>query len=433
MNRIFTFEREEDLTFETPLPMKVERAVRLTTRKCTALTLRRLNSDETAYDPGGKYFETRVVLPNHKANALTELTGFRADEFTTEEFGGSIGYQLSNDDGVIWRTFDTGSMSWVPAVGLFLDVFVSQATVEARIGVFPLTPAKQLRIRVKLTPSVDGSKRPLLRNAVVYTEYDYDFVEDLARSLKHHLEKTVRVRTRWVENATAAPTIVVDSGLRVSGPVRVFNLSTDPDRTIDLFVAVNPDGKTVVLSSAQTGKVEVNYFGIPEVFLAAEENYQLGTIPAVIVTEPTITNRRGLDELDVEYDINRETLLARRRAHRTHFDANIVLLCQAQLEHLAGSLGDAVEKALWPSRAILSEATGELFSILNVGPKAQVNQSTRSLFVRNVPTTLGGKAWLRPEYVELHVAEKIITTVVPASEEQTGGAAGDGFVEVVPQ
>lgn len=426
MNRIFTFETQDELTFVVPALPKIERAVRICGE---GITLRRLDPLEEHYDPAGRGFESVVTLPNHKANALKELTGFRADEFTTGSFGGSIGYQLSNDGGATWLTFDTALPGWVPAVGLFATVYVSQAVVEKNAGTFPLLPVKQFRIRVQLKPNASGSKRPLLKNAVVFLEYDYDFEVDLARSLKHHLEALVRVRMTWCDQLSAASTIAVDSGLTVGGPVKVYNLTTDPDRTTDLFVSVALDGKTVTFSPAQTGQIEVSYFGIPKVFIAAEENYQFGSIPAVLINVPTITTRRDLDTLIKEYDTNRETFVSRSRPRRTLFDAAVVIGCQAQLKHMALALADAVERAIDPHRSVLSEAIGETYAVLSVGPKAQLDQVVRSLFVTNVPVTLGGKAWLRPEFVEVDVAREVITTVRPADPEQIGGSAGLGFSE----
>lgn len=219
MNRIFTFEDATGLEFEVPVPPKIERAFRLCGQ---AVTLRKLALDETSYDPLGKYVESVVVLQNHKANALKELFAFRADEVLEGgQAGGEIGYQLSNDGGATWLALDTAGPAWVPAVGAFATVYEDQLDVSRYIGTFPLTPQKQVRIRARLTPTANGRRRPELRAVVLSVEYDYDFQEDLARSLKHHLEPLVRVRMKWVDNAVAAVVVVVDSGLIVGGPVEV--------------------------------------------------------------------------------------------------------------------------------------------------------------------------------------------------------------------
>lgn len=427
MNHFFTFENNDELVFETPTPPKVERAVRMCGQ---GITLRKLSPDETMYDPIGRYFESTVVLPNLKANALKELTGFHVAEVTTEKFGGSIGYQMSNDGGTTWYTFDMGS--WTPAVGPLATVFVTREDVEKFIGLLPLLPLKQVRLRAKLTPSADGKKRPLLAVMIIDTEYDFDFQEDLLRSLKHHLEALVRVRVKWVEAVTAGTSVTVDSGLVVTSAT-VFNLTTDPGRLTNLFSSIGIDSKTVSFAPAQTGKIEVNYAGAPKVFIAAEENFQLGSIPAVLINVPSIVWRKDLDTMIKEYDVNRQTFVARHRHKRGLFDANITLSCQAQLRHMATALADAVEKALQPNRSILSEALGELYAVLGVGPKTQADQIVRSLFSENLPVVLAGKAWLRPEYEEVPVSKKVITNIRPADDDQIGGSAGSGFTETFEQ
>lgn len=431
MNRIFTFENGADLTFDPVVSPQIERAVRL----CGAgLTLRKLNAAETAYDPTGLYKEGVVTLPNHRAVAMTELTGFHADELTSGSFGGSLGYQLSTNNGATWRTWDTMTLTWAPAVGPLAGVYASKDVVEEHIGALGLTPQREFRIRVKLTPTADGKKRPMLTAIVVDLEYDYEFETDVVRSLKHHLEGLVRTRLLWVDQVTAATTVVVDLGMTVRGPVRVYNLTTDPNRTANLFTAIMPDGKTVTMAPAQTGKIEVNYFGEPKVFISAEENYQLGAIPAVLINMPTVVDRpeHGASAAPIEeYDVNRRTFASRRRFRRSIFDATITLSCQAQLKHIALAMADAVEKALQPYRTILSEAVGEAFAVLSVGPKTQLDQVSRSLFVTNVALTLGGHAWLRPEYEAVPVTREVVVAVRPADPIQVGGAAGTGFTETI--
>jgi hypothetical protein len=447
MIRLFDFEVQEELTFETPPPGKIERACRIGTmchRPSQGLTLRRLTDDEMAYDSAGKFFETVVILPNHKGTAIRALTGFRADELLSGQFGGAIGYQLSNDDGVTWRAFDTISSSWVPAVGAFASVYVNSAVVEEFIDLFPLTIQRQVRIKVRLTPSLGQKKRPVLRAVVLQLHCDYDFLDDVARSLKAHLEGTTRVRLRWVENLSAAATLVVDSGLRVAGPVEVFNLTADPGKTMNLFVSVLPDGKTVTLSGPQTGKVEVNYFGIPDVFISADQDYQTGKVPTVLINNPTVVDRprdaaSATNESEVE--VNRGKKEARVRHRRNIFDANIVIACQAPFKHVSLAMADAVEKAFHPRRKVRSLSIGELLSVVTVGPKAQLDQVTRGLYVTNVPCLLNGHAWLRPEPELVPIAEEITLTLRRASgpgtpEEATAavdckprGVEGGGFRE----
>lgn len=440
MNRLFTFEEEDGLVFEVPLPPKIERAIRLTG---LGLTLRRLSADEERYDPTGSFFESVVTLPNHAATALKELTGFHADELIGGGYGGSIGYQLSVDGGTSWLALDDTLPAWVPAVGPFAGVYVSAALVEEFIAAAPLQPVRQIRVRARLSPSADGKRRPALRAVAIDLEYDYDFQTDLARSVKHHVEALVRVRSRWVDNVTGGTTVVVDSGMTVSAPVEVYNLTTDPDRTTNLFVVVAPDGKTVTFAPAQTGKVEVNYVGRPKVFIAAEENYQLGTIPAVLIDVPTVTDRpehAASATNEAEYDVNRRTFEARRRNRRSIFDVQVTLGCQATFKEIALALSDAVEKALDPRRRIVSEAIGERYAILAPVTKTRVDQVAQSLFVTNVALRLGGHAWLRPEYDVLTVSKKVITTVRPADGPEAdvpaegpsatvGGAAGLGLLE----
>lgn len=382
----------ERVTIELPvLPAMVERAVLICNFR--GLQLRRLNADETAFELLGKYRPAKVVLENFKANALAELYGFQAQEITTGDFGGSVGYQLSNDNGTSWLVWDDAFSAWVPPIG---DVFMSAALVDRRIPQFPLTSARQLRVRVLLTPTADGKKTPKLDRVTFYVEHQYDFQEDLVRSLKHYLEQRIQVSAKFYDEAASPVTTVtveVDWA-QVLEPIRVYNLTTDPDRTANLFASVL--GKVITLAAPQVGALEVAFVGVPKVFIAADEDFQLSTIPSIVINVPTIVERRELRNGNGEVDRATERREARTRVGRVFFDATTLLGCQSALKREALVMADAIVRIMSQDRVVPSEAIGEDMTVVTALPVSQADQVGRALYASNVSVALGGKAWLAP-------------------------------------
>lgn len=417
-------------------PIAVDAQERAVLACGAGVKLRRLSSDETRYDSRGLYKEAVVTLENWKARGLLSLYGFQADEQAAGDFAGVIGYQLSPDAGVTWYVFDTVGIAWVVAVGAFVSVYNPQEVVDEQIQTFPVIalPGGQVQVRARLTPEVGGRRTPVLQRVTLMAELDYDYERDVIVSLKHYIEQNLKVRSTWREtlSVAAASTLIKTDWAQVLAPVRVFNLTADPGRTVNLFLSVV--GKTVNFTAPQVGDIEVQFFGVPKVFISAEENYQLSTIPSVVLNTPTISERRDLRNGNGEVDRAIARGKAKTRPGRQFFDGTVTIGCQAALKHEALAISDGMKPVFSQERVVMSEATGEPMTIVTATPISQGDQLARSLFVENWNVVLGGKAWFGAP-AEKYVAEEIIHTVVPTGEcsggRLMGGAAGEGFLETV--
>jgi len=191
------FQHVDDFTFQPPL------VVAGATRACLVdgkgLQLRRMSQDETEFNPAGQYLESWVEFPNWQASGLESLYGFRTNEVLSGQtgptsYGGSVGYQLSNDGGGTWLYHD--GTSWTAAG---FNNWSSWSLVDEYLPDFPLTADKQIRLRVRLTPSANGYSTPYLNGVTVYADLEYDFQDDLLRSMKRWLERHVWVDAQYFE------------------------------------------------------------------------------------------------------------------------------------------------------------------------------------------------------------------------------------------
>jgi len=104
--------------FEVQPPVFTNGATRVALMASDGAILRRMDADEDKFVPGAPYHESWLILPNWKAAGNTGLCGFRVRKTLSgtdksDKFGGSLSYQLSNDNGVTWL-YHNGT-GWVTA------------------------------------------------------------------------------------------------------------------------------------------------------------------------------------------------------------------------------------------------------------------------------------------------------------------------------
>jgi len=406
----------------------VERAVLL---RGTGLKLRRLNTAESAFDAEGTYLETTVVLPNVVATAATELISFDTAEMTDYPYGGSLTYQLSPDNGSTWWIWDTTGGAWVQAINTFNGVFNGRDVLNENFPTFPLSnvpTSKQLRVKVKLTPSGDGSLTPLLYKVVLAWELKYDYLEDLSRSVKRYLEQTLRVPKTYQE---ILPSTGVYTSLEIKEAwasldtvITVYDLTNDPGRLTNQYVSKS--NMTVYFNQIYGGNtIEINYSAGPSVFLSADENYQMSTLPSVVVEIPQVAEMRQLRGVE-DVDYQRVLGKARVRAAPVFFATTLRIRSQSSLKHEALKLADAVTRAVAyrrkPMASFLSLATGDLFWVYEFTPITPADVVGRKLFVMDVTFKVVGKAWIPDGYEEQYLVQTIRTSVhpsVPADESSS--------------
>ena len=421
------FQHVDDFTFQPPL------VVAGATRACLVdgkgLQLRRMSQDETEFNPAGQYLESWVEFPNWQASGLESLYGFRTNEVLSGQtgptsYGGSVGYQLSNDGGGTWLYHD--GTSWTAAG---FNNWSSWSLVDEYLPDFPLTADKQIRLRVRLTPSANGYSTPYLNGVTVYADLEYDFQDDLLRSMKRWLERHVWVDAQYFEQvpqSTSGGTgctyggpsdTVIFSDKKweeFSEPASVYNLTTDPGRSTNLFAGFVPGG--VQMTSPQEGLIESNFKARPPVYIAAEEFIQLSSIPSVVVQLASVKERRDLRWGNDEVDFALMRRRAKRHVHRVWFDAEFRISCQSDLRAEMIRMSDSVNRALTHHQFVLSLSTGETMPVPYATPINPTDRIAQGLYVREYACTLFGKAWLRPELtVERYLAEKLRFYLTPTT------------------
>lgn len=411
--------------FSVQPPLFPNGATRVTMMKGKGCLLRRMDAAENKYVPGGQYKESWIVLPNWKAAGNQGLYGFNVDEQLTgdnfpDTYGGSVSYQLSNDNGATWYWHN--GTAW--ALVSILTQWNTAAQIDYNIQTFPMTAEKQIRVKARLTPTASGKSTPFLHRVTIFAALDYDFQIDLLRSMKEWLERHVWVRTQYFAqipqpesggtgggdcfaNAPTNVLMITDKKWEeLSGPAEVYNLTTDPGRTINLFAGFIPGG--IQLIADQVGMIEANFMARPPVYIAAEEFMQLASIPSIVVQLVNVKERRDLRFGPPEIDYAKERMKAVLNMPRVWFDAEFRVITQSDLMAEATRMSDAVDKALTHHQFVMSQQTGETMPIPYATPITPSNRIAQGLYVREYSCTLFGKAWLRND---LAVEEDLVESV----------------------
>ena len=336
-------------------------------------------------------------------------------------YGGQLTYRASPDDGSTWWVW-TGAV-WEEAVGPLATTWNTALELDAGFPDFPLDKDEpQVRIKVRMTPSADGEQTPVLAGLVLYVDFDYDMEDDVMRSMRRYLEDSVSIRTTWKGNVSNATTFQVEHYWRqMAGPVEVYNLTTDPNRTTNLFSSLTADNKGLVLTSAQSGLLEATLRGCPEVYITAEEVFQLSHTPAVVIFSPRLVERRDLrvGDLSVEISYGREE--ARGVYSRTFHEATFRITTQSSLHHESIRLADALQRALTQYRNLPSLAIGDLLWIVGATPVDDMNRVGSALFARAFSCVVVTKGFLRPDFVvDLPLVKELNIVVRPVNASRRG-------------
>lgn len=418
----------ETNTFEVQPPVVVDGATRVCLLGGYGSQLRRMDNNEDKFVPGGTYRDSWITLPNWKAAGIQRLYGFLAKKrlsgySKSDLYGGSLSYQLSNNNGANWFYHD--GASWTAAS---ISDWNTETDVDFNLPDFPMTVNKEIRVRAKLATSTNGNATPFLEQVTIFADLDYNFQDDLLRSMKEWLERYVWIRAKYYVQMPQptgggigcppgygpSDVITLDDKKweEMSAPVTVYNLTTDPNKTTNLFAGFVAGG--IQLTSEQEGVLEASFMARPPVYIGAEEFIQLASIPSIVIQLGNVKERRDLRRGNEELD----WAFARRRAQwhvsRVWFDAEFRISCQSDLKREAVIMCDAVNKALTHRRFVLSQQTGETMPVPYTTPMTPAHRVAQGLFVRDYACTLFGKAWLRPEEtVERRLSEEIVVLVHP--------------------
>ena len=415
------------MEFEVPVPPKTTgRAVVLPE---IGLTLRKLNPGETNYDPSGRYLETRVALPNWKPGGIEALFGFEScegidppirNQVDTDK--ATVTYQVSNDDGVTWLTYDAGLGSWEPATGVLDDVFVSGEVLDERLPLIPFADDRQLRLRAKLTPGASGRQRPVLQWTTFYHDVNLDLYEDISRSIKRYIDKAIQVPMFFIAALSGTASVIIpDSSsdpniqpsepgfdVEVVEPVQAFNLDTDPGRLVDLFGSLGgPKGRTITLIGPQSGTVEIQFTGLPDVFIGAEEFFQLSKIPSVVVVVDRVEDYDLIRTYQAETEKSKARCVGRRQPARVPYNIYVSVRVQSSLKREALQMTDAIARILDKGDVFPSVALGDDYCVLEQTNQVEEDQVAQGLFVGNITLRIMGKTWLKDPTADIPLVKQV--------------------------
>lgn len=359
------------------------------------LRLRPLDMNGLRYDRFGKRQQVIAVLPELRAEGITELYGFHAEY---EENGGSIDFQLSNDGGATFMRFD--GLAWVVD-----GQYSTRDQVDQGLPTFPIPSPRRLLLRARLAPAPGGRSGPELQQVSLFYELSYQFGEDLLRSLKKYLEANYRFAGLAKASLVAASSVAIEPPAVPFAPVIAYNLTDDPGRQIN--VAAGVAGQDVVLAAPQTGEVEVLFrAGVP-VFISAEDSLFESTIPSVVVEVASISEDRTKRHGDRKVDWHRTAKTTRLRLHPVWEDAIIRIVCQSPLKREAEAMVEALATVLQYERVFDAEASGESFTVRGFSPVTTGDVVGEGLYVKEAALQLNGRHWLSSKFEDVPVAEEI--------------------------
>jgi len=396
--------REPDVGIEPPDLGKAERAV---VDPEIGTTLVRLNLDETAYAADGKYYEAWVTTPNLVGETIRSLFALQVFWLPVPEIPGlpeseraSIGLQVSNDGGATWLVWQDLTSSWVPATGILDGFFNEVETVDRRIPLLQWTAPHQVMFKIKMTPGAGGLQKPLVFGLALYNTHDMDVSEDCARSVKRYLDRVINVPMYYMaELGSPSTAITIDEGIgldvTVSEPITVYNLTTDPARNINLFSSLGgPDNRTINLISAQSGQLEVRFRGVPDVFIGAEEFFQISKMPSIVVFTPRMTQYNATRHWEPEKEVSIARGEARQTKPRQLYRIEMTIRVQSSLNREARQMTDAIARVLDKGDFFYSVANGEKYCVFDQSSSVREDRVAQGIWVGTVNIVVFGKMWL---------------------------------------
>lgn len=419
--RIEDLRNDFEMEFEAP----VGAATRAMLLPEFGLTLRKLDPNEDRYASDGKYYETTVQLPNWKAEGLTSLFGFEAPFFLDPKVDGidplqeaKVGFQLSIDGGVNYLAWD--GFSWVPAVGS-MDIYNDVATVDEFIPQLPFGNPRQVRVKVKLTPGLNGLQRPVLANTYIFNQHKMDLFEDVARSMKRYLDKVIEV-PMYYRTTFNIPTknLLVESDSSTALDVKispngiaVYNITVDPGRNNNLFLAFDGVNK-ITLTAQQTGDMEVQFTGIPEVFITAEEFFQVSKIPSVVIFIDRIEQYLMIRSTTPEVERSISRGVGRLQFPRLFYKIFCTVRVQSSLKREASQMVESICRVLDWGDEFMSVANGDHYCVLGQISETPEDRIGEGLMVSANKFVLLGKCWLKGEVEdEVNLKGSITNGLIP--------------------
>lgn len=336
-------------------------------------------SGEVSFSPEGKYRESSTIeFPNMVIRGLVELFSMEADvgfiQDEDEEDLGSVDFQLSNDDGATYLYYNAG---WVTAGA---NDWSSEADVQTNIATFPFVAGseKQVRIKVRLNPDVDGKASPFLTTLALHYEVDFIPEEDVVRSVKSHISNNVEVITEvGIQLAEASDKIRANIDAEITEVIGAFNITTDPGRLNNIYSALD---KTLV-ETKDTGEeiwqqdIELTTAGAAddvilarvkikvEVYKAPDADYTLGELPKIVLEIGDHSEDNDFRNDGRKIEKNKALSIARIRDFPQTYRMPVRSISYSSDDLLAMEINKALVRALKDNK-VVSLATAERLQVI---------------------------------------------------------------------
>jgi len=349
-----------------------------------ALVRKDVNGNFTPY---GVCTEAEIIFPEFVAEALTEWTGMEID--WNLQGDSEVSMQISVDQGATWLWYDGANWAAVVNPSDWTD---KDDCDEGIASLWSYQPTRRLLLKFRLTPSSDGGT-PYLNRVAVHHELKYSFYEDISRSIKRYLDTNLIVDVKWASNNIS--TDVSNNFLfspqfqTVVGVDEVYNVTSDPNRLINLFSSYNPSTKEITLTGAVVdNSIEVRYRAKTLVSLAGDENLVTSELPAVLVQVPS-GDTPFLEPAYDSLEYLKSKGVYRARAHPIDEYIEIYLDCMSAIAIDAYAINSKLAQLLEPPDVeIPSLATGGSITVMKVVPLENRDKIGRAFHVKTMTVTI---------------------------------------------
>ncbi len=247
------------------------------------------------YSRYGKYPSSLYIeLENWKANGIDSVLAFYPEEDI--DTNTELKYQLSNDNGSKYLYYN-GS-NWIESVDPSdMSQWNTALEVDQNINTFPLLSDKQIKVRV-LFRSLSRDKTPKLKNIYFMVRYKYDPIVDLLSSLKYFIETNLSAQflMRYTMEESS-DSFVLDTDFTNISIETIFNITTDPNQTLNIFSSYDPNTKTITLTSNANidDILEISFKGSCPVVVQEDPELVDSVFPVIVIhaVDKSIENSMG--------------------------------------------------------------------------------------------------------------------------------------------
>ena len=382
-------------------------------------------SGEVSFSKDGKFRESsEIEFPNSIIGRLTELwsfeveAGFEKDDDDNDL--GSIGIQLSNDNGATYLYWDGGDWDTVGA-----NDWNTEEEVQDNIATFPFVAGsfKQIRPKVKLNPDSDNKASPHLYELRIHYEIDFVPEKDVVKSVKSKIDTEVEVITEvGVIIRENLDRFLVPFRVKVESVIGAWNLTTDPGRLDNIFDSLDQtlletketgeeiyDPQTIILTGSQNTDDDIIArikLKIP-VYIAPDSDYTIADYPKYVMEIGD-----HLEDLDFrddgrKHERNKAKGLTRVRGFPTTYRMPITIISFAADDLFATEMNREIIR-IFKDSIVLSLDTSENLQIVEEEEFASANNVREDLSAKMFSFAVVYRDWIGG-YEETPIVTSIIT------------------------